>query len=93
MAAIAMTVPLLALRRLNTWLHHRGDEDNLSQKMCDSSSTVLATGGLTGNAGVSRKTAEPQNREDESYCGTENESPVDLSIHVCLSGPHPPALL
>lgn len=33
----------------------------------------------------SRKTAEQQRREDESYCGTENESPVDLSIHVfCL---------
>lgn len=42
---------------------------------------------------LSRKTAEQQKREDESYCGTENESPVDLSIHVCLSGPHPLALL
>lgn len=42
---------------------------------------------------LSRKTAEQQKREDDSYCRTENESPVDLSMHVCLAGPHPPAML
>lgn len=42
---------------------------------------------------LSRKTAEQQKTEDEGYCGTENESSVDLSMHVYLAGPCSPATL
>lgn len=41
---------------------------------------------------LGRKAAEQQKREHEGYCGMENESSVDLSMHVCLAGPRTPAM-